>query len=369
MSAAQFVQAANAFLAALPPFSTQVNADVSTILTLSLLVSTSTTSLTIGTGSKSLTVQTAKAYLAGQTVRIYSTATPDNYMNGTVTSYTSGTGVLVVNVTSVVGSGTMAAWTVTLNGGLATTAEVLARALLAGSESQTFSVAAATAAAHAVRVDQIQGASLTAFTTGGTGTAFTLTPSPAITAYTANKTFDVIFNVACGAAPTLQISGVATPPNLVRQLLDGSYQNLAANDFPAGWQSRVKLVSATQALVMRLPPRTFIGSLTRDLTLASGAVAITGVGFRPSKVRFKAAVNGTAIFSIGESGGVGNCAYYSAYASTANAIDTANAIAALTASVAYQNAVATMNVDGFTLTWTKVGAPTGTLSIVYVAEE
>jgi hypothetical protein len=127
MSASEFVAAANTFLAALPPFSTQVNADLAALLTLSQLVSTSTTSLTIGTGAQSLTVQTAKAYLAGQSVRIYSTATPDNYMDGTVTSYDSGTGALEVNVTSVGGSGTLAAWTVTLNGGLALTSATLAQ--------------------------------------------------------------------------------------------------------------------------------------------------------------------------------------------------------------------------------------------------
>lgn len=144
MSPADFVAAANTFLAALPTFSSQVNADLSALLTLSQLVSTSTTSLTIGTGSKSLTVQTSKAYLANQVVRIYSTATPDNYMDGTVTSYDSGTGALVVNVTATNGSGTLAAWTVILNGGLATTvdlnAAVALRALLAGSVSQAFSV-------------------------------------------------------------------------------------------------------------------------------------------------------------------------------------------------------------------------------------
>ena len=68
----------------------------------------STTSLTIGTGSKSLTVQTNLGFTAGQTIKIgYS---GQNYMTGTVTSYNTGTGALVVNVTSVVGSGTYATW-------------------------------------------------------------------------------------------------------------------------------------------------------------------------------------------------------------------------------------------------------------------
>ena len=74
----------------------------------------STTSLTIGTGSKSLTIETGKGYVAGQAVLIASTAGPTNYMAGQVTSYTSGTGALVVNVTATGGSGTFAAWTISV---------------------------------------------------------------------------------------------------------------------------------------------------------------------------------------------------------------------------------------------------------------
>ena len=70
----------------------------------------STTSMTIGTGSKTLTVQTGLNFTNGQTVKIGYDGT--KYMTGTVTSYNSGTGALVVNVTSVVGSGTHPTWSV-----------------------------------------------------------------------------------------------------------------------------------------------------------------------------------------------------------------------------------------------------------------
>lgn len=75
---------------------------------------TSTTSLTIGTGSKSLTIETGKGYVAGQAVLIVSTAGPTNFMTGQVTSYNSGTGALVVSVTATGGSGTVAAWTISV---------------------------------------------------------------------------------------------------------------------------------------------------------------------------------------------------------------------------------------------------------------
>jgi hypothetical protein len=77
---------------------------------------TSTTSLTIGTGSKSLTIQTGKAYSLGQSIIIADTSAPGtNWMFGQITSYNSGTGALIVNVTTINGSGTITAWTVSLS--------------------------------------------------------------------------------------------------------------------------------------------------------------------------------------------------------------------------------------------------------------
>ena len=75
---------------------------------------TSTTSLTIGAGSQSLTVGTGLSYTVAQQVLIAYNAS--NYMVGSVTSYNSATGAMVVNVTSVLGSGTYASWNINLNG-------------------------------------------------------------------------------------------------------------------------------------------------------------------------------------------------------------------------------------------------------------
>jgi hypothetical protein len=110
-----------------------------------------------------------------------------------------------------------------------------------------------------VQFVDIQNQTVTAFTTGGTSTAFTLTPTPAISAYVAGIEFDITFNDACGASPTLQISGLATPPNLVKQISDGTYANISTGDIPANHRSPVVLLSATQALVRKLPPITGYG--------------------------------------------------------------------------------------------------------------
>lgn len=116
--------------------------------------------------------------------------------------------------------------------------------------------------ASGVSSSQVQAQTFTAFTTTGTGTAYVLTPTPAISAYTAGLSFFITFNAASGAAPTLAISGVATPPSLVKQNPDGSYSNISAGDFSINHRSRVTLLSATQAWVEELPPVIGYGTLT-----------------------------------------------------------------------------------------------------------
>lgn len=98
-------------------------------------------------------------------------------------------------------------------------------------------------------VDQSQNSG----TTAGTSTAYTLAPATAISAYTAGNTFWVTFHAASGAAPTLQISGLGTPPTLVKQLFDGSVTPIVAGDITVNHRSRVTLLGPAFALVESLP--------------------------------------------------------------------------------------------------------------------
>lgn len=118
----------------------------------------------------------------------------------------------------------------------------------------------------------LQKQSATAVTADGTATAYTITPTPAVTAYAADIAFDVTFPLASGNNPTLQISGLASPPNLVKQGSDGSYSNISSGDFTANHRSRVRLLSATQALVENLP----VVGAKRIQTLSSTACTTTG---------------------------------------------------------------------------------------------
>lgn len=152
---ANFPARADAFLAALPTFGSQLNANASaafgnaseaataannaaasqtsaaasaTAAAASAVTAvnapgtsgTSTTSLTIGTGSQTVTTQTGKAWVVGQFVTVASTASPTNFMHGQITAYNSGTGSMTVNVLAVGGSGTLASWTIGLVGPNAT---------------------------------------------------------------------------------------------------------------------------------------------------------------------------------------------------------------------------------------------------------
>jgi hypothetical protein len=74
--------------------------------------STSTTTNTVTAGSPAFVTQAGKSYAAGQFVIAASTASPANYFVGQVSSYNSSTGYLVINSTSLGGSGTFSNWTI-----------------------------------------------------------------------------------------------------------------------------------------------------------------------------------------------------------------------------------------------------------------
>jgi hypothetical protein len=90
-----------------------VRSDLASSTSLSLLGQTTTgsvTSLATGTGSKTLTLPTDYnyGYAAGDAIEI--SAPTGQYMGGTVTSYNSTTGQLVINATYSFGSGTVSGW-------------------------------------------------------------------------------------------------------------------------------------------------------------------------------------------------------------------------------------------------------------------
>ena len=74
---------------------------------------TSTSSVAIGTGAKTFTIaEGSRSWAAADALTIWDAATAANSMTGTVTSYNSGTNTLVMDVTSVTGSGTKTSWVI-----------------------------------------------------------------------------------------------------------------------------------------------------------------------------------------------------------------------------------------------------------------
>jgi len=77
-------------------------------------IATSSTTLTVGISAQSLTIETGKGYSAGMIVLITKTVTPKSVsMTGEVESYNPLTGVMLVNIYALTGSGDHASWTIT----------------------------------------------------------------------------------------------------------------------------------------------------------------------------------------------------------------------------------------------------------------
>jgi hypothetical protein len=115
---------------------------------------------------------------------------------------------------------------------------------------------------------------------------------------------------------------------------------------------------------------TFVGAFTRDLTATSGSVAYTGTGFTPQGV----IVFGGISSADGPSWGFTDCT------NVGNILDNNNISAGTfdvnasnlltTTDTSGNNQVATISScdsNGFTLTWTKTGSPTGTGTYEYLA--
>jgi hypothetical protein len=113
-------------------------------------------------------------------------------------------------------------------------------------------------------------------------------------------------------------------------------------------------------------PSNYIGQFNYDMTTASGTYPVTGVGFKPSAIIFFAG-------SVDTDGswGVANatdskCIYDGRNDGTYQRNQ--SAIMIDKAASDYQEGIVTsFDPDGFTITFTKNGSPTGTMTVVYIA--
>lgn len=154
--------------------------------------------------------------------------------------------------------------------------------------------------------------------------------------------------IAAGAGAT--VNGANTL--LVQQYQGGTLFFTSASSsiwFPTSYGTRSKVIAST-----------------RDLTAATATVAYTGVGFKPRAVLAFGAINfSIASFGFGDSALTNRVVHNTGggttfYASTALMLFE-------TSSNNYQTAgLASLDSDGFSITWTKVNTPTGTASIYFL---
>lgn len=113
-----FQEDVEAFVTELPILAEQINSttdDINDALSNANLgfTATSSSSVAIATGSKTFTTQSGKGFAIGQRVRVTNDADVTKYMVGAVTSYSSTT--LIVSVDKIGGTGTLSAWTISID--------------------------------------------------------------------------------------------------------------------------------------------------------------------------------------------------------------------------------------------------------------
>ena len=120
-STVTFAAGDRTYITALNQLVTDINALYTSFLATTagaFFKATSTTSATVGTGSKgpfTLVETTERAFAIGMQVRVADSAAPStNYMDGSITAYNTTTREVTVNVTTIAGSGTKIAWTISM---------------------------------------------------------------------------------------------------------------------------------------------------------------------------------------------------------------------------------------------------------------
>lgn len=146
---------------------------------------------------------------------------------------------------------------------------------------------------------------------------------------------------------------------------------LAANsDTKIATQRATKTYADTKGDMFYANARFKVSSFTRDISL-TGTQAITGLGFSPKAVIFFATVEsavGRASWGMDDDA-VGTCIVdYGAVTTDTYVVAGSSSISMTIASgVEAYGSISSLDADGFTLTWTKAGSPTGTAVIKYIA--
>ena len=110
----------------------------------------------------------------------------------------------------------------------------------------------------------------------------------------------------------------------------------------------------------------YMGNFTYDIS-TTGAVAVTGLGFKPSMILWFAGVDSSPAHSIGYSVGDNASKQCIRFASTGNVYPEVSPWALQVSGGIARASALTMDADGFTYTKAKDSSPTGTSTVIYAA--
>ena len=114
-----------------------------------------------------------------------------------------------------------------------------------------------------------------------------------------------------------------------------------------------------------------VGSFTRDTSAAVGTQVVSGIGFTPKSVIFLAVQDGSHEMSMGLDDGTDARVVHHDHPTTADtfALNTTKSIRTIHASGGntFNGKITALASGQFTVTWDKVGSPTGTLTVMYLA--
>ena len=114
-----------------------------------------------------------------------------------------------------------------------------------------------------------------------------------------------------------------------------------------------------------------VGSFTRDSSASVGTQVVSGIGFTPKSVIFLAVQDGTHEMSMGLDDGTDARVVHHDHPTTADtfALNTTKSIRTIHASGGntFNGKITALASGQFTVTWDKVGSPTGTLTVMYMA--
>jgi hypothetical protein len=149
--------------------------------------------------------------------------------------------------------------------------------------------------------------------------------------------------------------------------LTGANADIAADVLPivdTSVTTTKKILLNELAIAMNLYK---VGSFTRDLSVASGNVAYTGVGFKPKAIIFLGVISSSLVWNIGVDDGTTHSGISENTTPVVQPSGSDSIVIQDASSNGQTGHILTFDADGFTIAWVKTGAAAVTGSFYYLA--